>query len=147
MGTTKVILFEDELLLATDLKRQIAPHGFEVCAIFARAEEGLAYLDKIEKKEELPEIILMDITLAGPMDGFEAARLITGRYSSAIVFLSGANRTKELQENGFDNSGNFFLVKPVDLNRAIITLKLALISCGEKNTRNQSRHTFKLPAG
>ena len=137
MGTTKVMIFEDELLLANDLKRQIAPHGFEVCAIFARAEEGLAYLEKIENKEKFPEIILMDITLAGPMDGFEAARLITGRYSSTIVFLSGANRTKEVQENGSDNSGNFFLVKPVDVNRAIVTLNFALRSNRAVNQTEQ----------
>jgi DNA-binding response OmpR family regulator len=128
MGTTKVIIFEDELLLANDLKRQIAPHGFEVSAIFARAEEGLAYLEKVKNIEELPEIILMDVTLAGPMNGFEAARRITACYSSTIVFLSGMNLKEDLDQSGSDGQGKFFLLKPVDITRAIVTLNFALRS-------------------
>ncbi|MCK9204235.1 MAG: response regulator [Bacteroidales bacterium] len=124
MSQTRIVIFEDELLLANDLKRQIMSLGYDVSAMFGKAEEGLAYLEKIENKEEFPEVILMDVSLAGTMTGIEAAEIITYRYHCGVVFLSGVNQP-EVYERCFKDHPRAFLLKPFDISQAIFTIRLA----------------------
>ncbi|MDD4602363.1 MAG: response regulator [Bacteroidales bacterium] len=136
MSVTKVIIFEDEFLLANDLKRQISDHGYEVTAIFRKAEDGLDYLRKLESKEDFPEVILMDISLAGKMNGIEAAEAISGHFPCALVFLSGMSQL-EIFEDAYRSKPHAFLIKPFDIHQALVSIKLALY---QKNLENSLLH-------
>lgn len=125
MSSGKIIIFEDEYLLANDLKRQIMAFDYEVSAMFGKAEEGLAYLSKIEKQEDIPDVVLMDISLAGRMNGIEAAEIISANYHCAVVFLSGMNQ-QEVFEECFKVKPRTFLLKPFDIYQALLTIKLAI---------------------
>jgi len=133
--TTKVILFEDESLLANDLKLQLGKHGYEVSAMFRKAEDGLAYLENIPKGGVLPDVVLMDISLAGEMDGITAAGIITKRYAFAIVFLTGMSQF-EVFEKAFITKPFAFLIKPFEVHQAMVSIKLAVY---QKNLENELR--------
>lgn len=135
MEQNKVILFEDESLLANDLKRQLEQNGYEVGAIFRKAEDGLAFLENLSALDDLPDIVLMDITLAGKMDGITAAGIITKRYSCAIVFLTGMSQL-ETSEEAFKAKPFAFLIKPFEVHQAVVSIKLAVY---QKNLENQLR--------
>jgi len=124
--STKIIIFEDEYLLANDLKRQLSQFGYEVVAMFRKAEEGLEYLESLHDKPELiPEVALMDITLAGKMSGTDAAVIISEKYRCAPVFITGMSQFEFFEET-FKKKPFTFLIKPFEVNQAIISIKLAL---------------------
>jgi len=123
METTKIIIFEDELLLANDLKRQLTHYGYEVTAMFGKAEEGLDFLTTGENR--VPDVVLMDISLAGKMTGLDAARAISAKYSCALVFLTGLSQV-EVFEEAFQSKPFAFLLKPFDIQQAIVSIRLAV---------------------
>ncbi len=124
MLPVKIVIFEDEFLLANDLKCQMQPFNFEVTAIFRKAEEGLEYLAGIENTSLFPDIILMDISLAGKMNGIEAAQIITGKYDIALVFLTGMSQL-DVFEEAFKSKPHAFMIKPFDIQQAMVSIRLA----------------------
>ncbi|HNY03398.1 MAG TPA: response regulator [Bacteroidales bacterium] len=125
MTPTKIIIFEDEFLLATDLKQQIQKHGYEVIALFRKAEEGIHFIRSIREPEELPEIILMDISLAGSMNGIEAARILQKEFNFTLVFLTGMSQMNIFEE-AFETRPHEFLIKPFDIQQALVSIRLAV---------------------
>jgi DNA-binding NarL/FixJ family response regulator len=67
----RMLIVEDEFLLAGGLEAWVKQAGHEVCGVVSSASAAL-FLAKTQK----PDIVLMDINLSGPVDGIEAARAI-----------------------------------------------------------------------
>ena len=80
----KVLIVEDEAILGLLLSRSLGRLGYEVGEPIATGEEALR-----RTEQEQPDVVLMDIRLAGAMDGIEAAREITARYGTPIIFMNG----------------------------------------------------------
>ncbi|MEI7660768.1 MAG: response regulator [Bacteroidota bacterium] len=125
MTPVKIIIFEDEFLLANDLKRQLEQFNFEITAIFRKAEEGLAYLSGIEHTSLFPDIVLMDITLAGKMNGIAAGQIITAKYDFPLVFLTGMSQL-DVFEEAFKSKPHAFMIKPFDIQQALVSIRLAV---------------------
>ncbi len=125
MRPLKIVIFEDEFLLANDLKRQVQLYNYVVTAIFRKAEEGLLYLEELKKPEDLPDIVLMDISLAGKMSGIEAAKILVSKYNFAMVFLTGMSQM-DVFEEVFDTRPHAFLIKPFDIQQALVSIRLAV---------------------
>ncbi len=125
MDPVKVVLFEDEFLLANDLKRQIQPYNYEVIAMFRKAEEGLKYLEEIQQPADLPDIVLMDISLAGKMNGIEAAQIMLAKYNFALVFLTGMSQM-DIFEDACRIKPHAFLIKPFVIQQALVSIRLAV---------------------
>ncbi|MCX6277582.1 MAG: response regulator [Bacteroidetes bacterium] len=121
----KVVIFEDEFLIANDLKQQIQPFNYEVTAMFRKAEEGLKYLADLSNPEDFPDVVLMDILLAGKMTGIEAAEVITQNYNCALVFLTGLSHLETFNE-ACKTKPRAYLIKPFNINQTIISIKLAV---------------------
>ena len=115
----KVIIVEDEKIVALDLKRRIEQLGHSVLAAYQNGEELLRRLD-----EMFPDIIMMDINLNGELDGIETAEIINKRRDIAIIFLTAfsddvtVNRAKESMPYGY-------LLKPFDFKDLRINLEIA----------------------
>ena len=133
MDPVKVVIFEDEFLLANDLKRQLQNFNFEVTAIFRKAEEGVEYLKSIENTGLFPDIVLMDISLAGKMNGIEAAMILTSKYDFALVFLTGMSHL-DIFEEAFKSKPHAFMIKPFDIQQALVSIRLAVY---QNNLENQ----------
>jgi DNA-binding NarL/FixJ family response regulator len=125
MRKLKVVIFEDEYLLANDLKRQIQQYNYEVIGIFRKAEDGIKFIEDIQRQEDLPNIVLMDISLAGRMNGIEAAQILADKYSLATVFLTGMSQI-EVFEEAFKTRPHAFLIKPFDIQQALVSIRLAV---------------------
>lgn len=93
----KILVVEDEFLIAKLLSKNLELTGYEVCKPVATAREAIQ-----SAGQENPDVVLMDIRLSGPVDGIEAAREIIFRYNIPIIFTTGyiddqmLYRTKEL---------------------------------------------------
>lgn len=79
----RVLIVEDEIIVADDLEWQVSKIGYDVMGIAASGEEALTAIDR-----QQPDIVLMDIQLQGRMNGIEAARLIQRQTGAAIIFVT-----------------------------------------------------------
>ncbi|MEI6455228.1 MAG: response regulator [bacterium] len=123
--TTKIVIFEDEYLLANDLKRQLCRFGYEVTAMFRKAEDGIEFLASNKDPAQFPEVALMDITLAGKMTGIDAAVIIAEKYPCALVFITGMSQFEYVEE-AFRTKPFAFLLKPFEVSQAVVSIKLAV---------------------
>lgn len=83
MGETKILVVEDEAITGMDIRRSLVEMGYSVVAIATTGELA------VRKASELhPDLILMDIMLAGKMNGIEAAEEIKRQLRIPVIYLS-----------------------------------------------------------
>jgi CheY-like chemotaxis protein len=119
MKQARILIVEDESIVAKDIQKTLQSFGYDVPCITLTGE------DAIDKARVLqPDLVLMDIILAGDMDGIEAAREIKHRYKIPIIFL-----TAYIDENLMDNREPFeYIIKPIDEDELKITVDRVLAS-------------------
>jgi CheY-like chemotaxis protein len=105
---TKVLIVEDELIIAEDLRKRLTFLGFNVIGIATTGEDAVARVE-----ETGPDLVLMDISLRGEMDGVEAAKLIQERTGTPIVYVTG-HGDPETMQRAKSTPGFAFVLKPVD---------------------------------
>ena len=81
---TTILVVEDEALIASYIRDVLEESGFVVAGMASSAPEALSLAD-----EHRPTLALVDIRLAGPMDGVEVAQSLRERFNVATIFLSG----------------------------------------------------------
>lgn len=114
----KILIVEDELIVAKDLEHILVQAGYYVCGI---ARSVATALDIIERDQ--PEMVLLDIHLQGKLTGIDLA-LILNEMNIAFVYLS-ANSDLELLEKAKHTKPYGFMVKPFRDDEVIITLDIA----------------------
>ena len=69
MSNPSILIVEDEAIVAEDLASKVRQLGYDVAGITATGEEAIELA-----RQQRPSLVLMDIRLAGAMDGIEAAQ-------------------------------------------------------------------------
>jgi DNA-binding LytR/AlgR family response regulator len=112
----KILIVEDEMIIAANTSLQLTNLGYEVSGIVSRGEEAL-----IQIEENLPDIILLDIQLKGELDGIETAHQMQKQFNIPIIYLTSnvddANFERAKKTNPYA-----FISKPfkkLDLQHAI----------------------------
>jgi two-component system, response regulator PdtaR len=88
-----VLIVEDEIIIALDLKFTVENLGFSISGIFSSGEESIAKVPDIS-----PDIILMDIKLNGKIDGICAAIKIYNKHNIPSIFLTAYNDEKTIKK-------------------------------------------------
>jgi DNA-binding LytR/AlgR family response regulator len=112
----KILIVEDEMLIAANIAMQLENFGYVICGIIPKGEEALKIL-----KTEKPDIVLMDINLKGNLDGIETAKLMHAESSIPIIYLT-ANADDDHFSRAKATNPYAFISKPfkkLDLQRAI----------------------------
>lgn len=79
----RALIVEDELLVAWHLESLVRDQNLEVCGLVPDGDGA------IEQAADLDvDLVLMDIRLAGPMDGIEAARRIRAQRDTPVIFIT-----------------------------------------------------------
>lgn len=119
--TTKILIVEDEMIIAANISLQLTTLGYEITGIIPRGEEAL-----LQIKENKPDIVLLDIQLKGKIDGIETAQMMQKSYNIPIIYLT-ANADEEHFKRAKTTNPYAFISKPfkkLDLQRAIeLTVK------------------------
>jgi DNA-binding LytR/AlgR family response regulator len=116
MSNIKVLVVEDSALIAEDIAYKLCKHHFEVMEIFDKGEDALEFLKKNE-----PDLVLLDIKLAGALDGISTGYIIQDKYSFPIIYLSDLADAETLHRAKQTRPSNY-ITKPfheADLVRAI----------------------------
>ena len=133
----KLLIVEDEMVIAANISLQLSELGYEVTGIVPRGEEALVHV-----RDNPPDIILLDINLKGELDGIETAREMQKMQNIPVIYLTANvddahfNRAKDTHPFGF-------IAKPfkkLDLQRAI-ELTVSQINCGDgrSNSADQQK--------
>ncbi len=118
MGEAKILIVEDELIVAHDIKSKLSKMDYDVVGIAHRGQKALELA--LEKK---PDLILMDIKLSGELDGIETNRLIQEKMDVPVIYLT-AYGNKAILDRATETKPYGYLVKPFkvkELNGTIMT--------------------------
>lgn len=116
----KILVVEDEWIIANDIKNSLMEFGYMVTAIASSGEEAIA---KVE--EEIPDLILMDIMLRGDMNGIKAARKIRMKHDIPVIYLT-AYDNQYLVDNAKKTDHYGYLLKPFKEKELHIAIDMAL---------------------
>jgi CheY-like chemotaxis protein len=83
MTNAHILIVEDEAITVSALKRELASLGYEVAGTAGTTDEALKAVESHK-----PDLVLMDITLAGGVNGVVAAVAIRGNFHVPVVFLT-----------------------------------------------------------
>ena len=92
MSNVKILVVEDESIVAMDIKHRAEGLGYSVTGITPSGEGAIK-----KASETLPDIVLMDIVLKGDMDGVEAAQKIRDSLDIPVVYLTAYSDEKTLK--------------------------------------------------
>jgi CheY-like chemotaxis protein len=104
----RVLVVEDEILIAVDIRATLIASGYAVVGIAATADQAVAAATK-----ERPDVVLRDIRLAGARDGIDAAREIRERLDIPSLFVT-ANADEGTRRRAEATAPIGFLHKPFD---------------------------------
>lgn len=141
MSKLKILIVEDELVIAEDLKEILEELGYEVCGIAISSREALALID-----EKSPDLALLDIQIKGGKDGIVLAAEINENYHLPFIMLTShadihtINRAKEVNPYGY-------LVKPFNEKEILAGIELAMANFSKERSRKkeeENSHDFVL---
>ncbi|TBN06391.1 response regulator transcription factor [Hyunsoonleella flava] len=113
---TKILIVEDEMIIAANISLQLTELGYEVTGIVPRGEDALKQIEANK-----PDILLLDINLKGALDGIETAKAMQKNNNIPIIYLTANvddahfNRAKTTHPYGFITKP----FKKLDLQRTI----------------------------
>jgi DNA-binding response OmpR family regulator len=123
----RILVVEDDRLIAEDLKEVLENAGHQVVGIFASGEDVLQNINDIN-----PDAILMDIRLKGSLDGIQTAITIHNTIKPIpIVFLTAHSRNQYPHLNSLPSSSFVYMTKPFQIETLLRGIK-RLLSSGSK---------------
>jgi AmiR/NasT family two-component response regulator len=124
--SARVLVVEDERLVARDLENRLKALGYTVVKTAATGEGAIQAAE-----EARPDIVLMDIALSGPMRGTDAARRIWQRWHIPVVYLTAFSDAVVLEDmRGTEPYG--YVLKPFEPRQLHGVLQLALSRRGRE---------------
>jgi DNA-binding LytR/AlgR family response regulator len=135
METFKVLIIEDELIIAEDLKEILEQAAYEVIGMTTSWEDTLPIL-----QEGLPDILLIDISIKGNIDGIQLANMIRERFNLPFIYITSYT-TKPVIERAKLTKPYGYIVKPYKEQDVLISLELALSNFAIDNLKQNSAFT------
>ncbi|MBT4097008.1 MAG: response regulator [Gemmatimonadetes bacterium] len=118
--STQILVVEDEPIVALDLQQRLERMGYRVPHVVATGEAAIATASR-----ESPQLVLMDISLEGAMDGVEAAEQITTQLRIPVVYLTAFSNDRTLERAKVTEPYGY-LLKPFEERELQTTIEVAL---------------------
>jgi len=109
MSNTRILIVEDESIVAFDLEESVRAMGYDVVGVVNNGPEAILKADQLK-----PDVILMDIRLKGEQDGIHAAEIINSRMEDLIIIFMTAHSDSTTQKRAERTNPYGYLVKPYD---------------------------------
>ena len=137
---TKILIVDDELIVAVNIKHILIKYGYEVVDVVGSVDEALESV-----KSKSPHLILMDINLKDRVDGITLAKMILEFADVSIIFLTAysdlttISRAKEIGSYGY-------IIKPFESKDLYAAIEMAIYKHSmEKNLQeSEERWQFAL---
>lgn len=120
MNGGRILIVEDERVVARDLEVTLSDLGFTVTGLASCGEDALALAG-----ETNPDLVLMDIRLAGELDGIETARHLRDRWDIPVVYIT-AHSDDDVIQRAKVTEPLGYIIKPFDSRMLYGTVEMAL---------------------
>ncbi len=137
MAKPKILISEDEVIIAEDIAACLEELGYQTCAI----DSGEDTIKKI--RDTQPDLVLLDINIRGKLDGIEIGSLLREEFNIPFIYLTAyadkatIDRAKKTEPDGF-------LVKPFDEKSLRSAIEIALYKHGHTNKANGKENAAAL---
>ncbi|WP_047245023.1 response regulator [Maribacter thermophilus] len=125
-NTIKILIVEDDMIIAANLSIQLTSLGYEVTGIIPRGEEAVLHV-----REQSPHILLMDINLKGDLNGIGTVKAIQKERDIPVIYLT-ANSDDATFEKAKETHPKAFITKP--FNKLSLQRTIALVAGQLKET-------------
>jgi two-component system cell cycle sensor histidine kinase/response regulator CckA len=140
----RILIVEDGRTVARDLAQRLTRMGFEIAGVVPSGEEAI-----LVAEQERPDLVMMDIRLAGEMDGIMAADHIRARLQVPIVFLTAHADDATLRAASVTEAFGY-IIKPAQDRELRIVIEMALYKHAAEQQRGrleqQLRRSEKMDA-
>ena len=118
--TARILIVENEAITALDLEETLSDAGYFIAGVAASAREALELA-----QSNPPDLALLDIGIAGPVDGVDLANALQESFVLAHVFLTGHNEP-ETRARADRTNPLGYIVKPFEDSQLLAGVNIAL---------------------
>ncbi len=133
----RIMVVEDESITALSLQRSLEDMGYIVSSTVLSGEEAVK-----RAARDRPDLVLMDISLKGKMDGIEAAGMIHSQLNIPIIYLTAYSDEKVIQRIKATQPFGY-ITKPFHDNEISFALEIALDKKKKENRSNKNESQLK----
>jgi signal transduction histidine kinase/DNA-binding response OmpR family regulator len=137
MSKARILVVEDEAIVAADLANKLEQLGYQVVDSTDTGEEAIRLAGELR-----PSLVLMDIRLAGAVDGVEAAKAIRREWNLPVVFLTAHSEWATLQRAG-EAEAFGYLLKPFHERELGAQIAMALYKHAAENRLRESEEQLR----
>jgi hypothetical protein len=120
MASARILVVEDERIVAKDLQSQLEKLGYAVPGVAASGAEALQ-----KAAETRPDLVLMDIRLKGKMDGVETSQLVRDQFHIPVIYLTAYADENTLKRAKITEPFGY-IVKPFEERELRTNIEIAL---------------------
>ena len=132
----KVVVVEDEGLIAADLKGRLEAAGYSVGGIAGTGSEALKVV-----RESSPDVVLMDIRLRGDLDGIQVADQVRREFDVPVVFLT-AYEDRGTLERASQTQAFGYIKKPIASSSLQGSIEMAIAKHRHERYLREQRDWF-----
>jgi PAS domain S-box-containing protein len=137
MAGCKVLVVEDENLIAMDLQRRLEGLGYSVTGTAGTGEAAMRLA-----RATHPDIVLMDIVLRGPIDGIELSARMRSELDIPVVYVTAHSDEKTVSRA--KATGPYgYVTKPVDDRQLQIVIEMAVYKHSSEKALRDSEERFR----
>lgn len=122
MGSVKVLIVEDEIIISEDIAIRLLNMGYDVANIAENVDDAVLCLQSVSV-----DIVLIDIKLTGHKSGIDLANIINDHFKIPFIFLTSLVDKNTVKEAGKTKPASY-LLKPFNNNQVSIAIEVALIN-------------------
>jgi DNA-binding LytR/AlgR family response regulator len=127
MAGIKVLLVEDDWIIAKEIAYTLQDLGFEMCGSLDSAEEAMKQLKALQ-----PDLVILDIDLSGEMTGIELAGVLKKEGNIPFIFLTALADSQTVEKAKLAEP-YAYLVKPVAPETLYSTIEITLHNASRRN--------------
>jgi len=131
MSRARILVVEDEAVVAFDIEKRLAKLGYEVAGSTDRAEEAARLVETLH-----PDLVLMDMRLKGQMDGATAAEKIRRRFATPVIFLTAFSEEPVIERAKLSEPFGYIL-KPFNERELRSNIEIALYKHRTENEQQR----------
>lgn len=128
----KILIIEDEVLLASSLQALLNKNGFEVECVY-NGEDGAAYAET-----GIYDLLILDVMMP-KLNGYEVARRVRAKHCGTPILMLTAKSELDDEINGLNAGADYYLTKPFDTRK--------LLACVNALLRRQGQQVNELVVG
>ena len=137
MSKPAILIVEDEAIVSADIANKLRKLGYEVAGSTGTGEKAIEIA-----RQKRPSLVLMDIRLAGVMDGIAAAEVIRRECQSPVVFLT-AHADKATLQRARQAEVFGYILKPFDERELHTQIEMALYKHAAERRLQESEERFR----